>query len=60
MTSGAREPEPAVCAGCRASVRERPATWSFQVAERGPQWLCERCTRDNLRSIEARLDEAWW
>jgi hypothetical protein len=21
---------------------------------------CDRCARDNLRAIEARLDPAWW
>jgi hypothetical protein len=26
----------------------------------GLTWLCDRCTRDNLRSIESKLDEAWW
>lgn len=54
------EPGSTSCARCGAVVQERPATWSLQVAERGPQWLCELCTRDNLRSIEGRLDEAWW
>jgi len=35
-------------------------TWSLQVSARGTIWLCERCTRDNVHSIEGRLDEAWW
>jgi len=35
-------------------------TWSLQVGARGQTWLCERCTRENLRAIEAKLDEAWW
>ncbi|MGB8649385.1 MAG: hypothetical protein WCD35_01855 [Mycobacteriales bacterium] len=52
--------EPATCGVCGTSVEDRPATWSLQVGERGRQWLCERCTRDNLRSIEGKLDEAWW
>ena len=51
---------PATCGVCGASVDERPATWSMQVGERGQVWLCDRCTRENLRSIEGRLDEAWW
>jgi len=52
--------EPATCAVCGTVVDDRPPTWSLQVSDRGPQWLCETCTRDNLRSIEGRLDEAWW
>jgi len=35
-------------------------TWSVQTSERGLQALCERCTRDNVRSIEAKLDAEWW
>ena len=52
--------EPATCAVCGTVVDERPTTWSLQVSDRGPQWLSETCTRHNLRSIEGRLDEAWW
>jgi hypothetical protein len=37
-----------------------PPTWTRQTTDRGEEWLCERCTRDNLRAIEARLDAAWW
>lgn len=48
------------CAVCGAVVQERPVTWSLQVGARGAQWLCEDCTRQNIRSIEGRLDEAWW
>lgn len=52
--------EAATCGVCGTTVDERPATWSMQVSERGVQWICERCTRDNLRSIEGKLDEARW
>lgn len=48
------------CSGCGTTVSDRPATWSLQVGARGQTWLCERCTRENLRAIEAKLDEAWW
>ena len=57
------EPEPAVavtCAVCATPGEGPPPTWSSQTSERGTSWLCERCTRENLRSIEGRLDEAWW
>jgi hypothetical protein len=52
--------EAATCSVCGTVVEERPATWSLQVSERAQMWLCDRCTRDNLRSIEGKLDEAWW
>ncbi len=54
------EPASATCVGCGCTVAERPASWSLQVTGRGPTWLCDVCTRQNLRSIEGRLDEAWW
>ncbi len=52
------------CVVCGTTVEELPPTWSLQVSQRGSttltSWLCETCTRDNVRSIEGRLDEAWW
>lgn len=54
------EPAAARCAGCDVAVTTPPMTWSRQVTVRGEQWLCERCTRANIRAIEGRLDEAWW
>jgi hypothetical protein len=50
----------ATCAVCGVTVPELPATWSSQAGERGRTYLCDRCTRENLRSIEGKLDEAWW
>ena len=59
MTDGA--PRRTSCGVCGTTVEgELPVTWSSQTSERGLTFLCERCTRDNLRSIEGRLDEAWW
>lgn len=50
-----------VCMTCGTiAPRSEPIGWSRQADVRGPQWLCERCTRDNLRSIEGRLDQEWW
>jgi transposase len=48
------------CSVCGTTVDEPPVTWSMQVSERGQTWLCESCARDNIRSIEGKLDEAWW
>jgi hypothetical protein len=27
---------------------------------RGQMWVCDRCARQNLRAIEAKLDREWW
>lgn len=51
---------PVTCAICGRRAPELPATWSSQVSERGRTYLCDGCTRANLRSIEGKLDEAWW
>ena len=37
-----------------------PPGWSFETNERGVVWLCATCTRENVRSIEAKLPEEWW
>ena len=35
-------------------------TWT-RGTERGKAvWTCDRCSREHLRSIEAKLDQAWW
>jgi hypothetical protein len=51
---------PVACAWCGTSAEELPATWTCQFGERGREWLCERCTREQLRNIEGRLDAQWW
>jgi hypothetical protein len=45
---------------CGRAEKEPPATWTCQRTGRGQMWLCEECTRRNVRSIEGKLDEAWW
>ena len=51
---------PVRCSGCGVPADDLPLTWSTSDGPRGRQVLCERCTRDNLRSIEGKLAEAWW
>lgn len=34
--------------------------WSRSVERGRTMWTCERCSRENLRSIESKLDPAWW
>ncbi len=46
---------------CGTTVAAAPITW---IRERDPRrgqvWICDRCARENLRGIEARLDQEWW
>ena len=56
------QPEKTVfCGWCGAHASPPPATWSMiTMGDRGPQLLCEACTRTNLRSIESQLSTDWW
>jgi len=52
-----------VCATCGRIPEDESAarltwTWAFGV-EKGRQGL-DLCSRENLRSIEGKLDSAWW
>ena len=48
------------CARCGRRATVVPATWSWEAGPEGLLRLCDTCTREHLRSIEARLDERWW
>jgi DNA-directed RNA polymerase subunit RPC12/RpoP len=52
-----------VCARCGRIPEDESAarlTWALGV-EKGQQvWTCQRCSREHLRSIEGKLDSAWW
>ena len=56
--------EPAVrpvCAACGAvAPTALPLTWSASTEAGRRVWICERCAREHVRSIEAKLDSAWW
>jgi hypothetical protein len=47
-----------------ASAEDRLAvarlTWTRGTEHGDVVWTCERCSRAHLRSIEAKLDQAWW
>ncbi|GAA6524497.1 hypothetical protein [Intrasporangium sp. DVR] len=54
-----------ICSSCGATPGpdEQAAarlTWSRSVEHGRTLWTCERCSRDNLRSIESKLDPVWW
>ncbi|CAN5275214.1 hypothetical protein BH24ACT10_BH24ACT10_01990 [soil metagenome] len=49
------------CSACGTTVEgDPPLTWSSANGPRGSTWACESCTREHLRSIEAKLDEEHW
>jgi hypothetical protein len=56
----------ATCSGCGASARDAgaldavPLDWSTAVEAGRPLTFCPRCTRDNIRAIEGKLDSSWW
>jgi len=48
------------CALCGASAPSLPLGWSTSV-ERGRRVVhCERCSRENVRAMESKLDPEWW
>ncbi|GAA5027185.1 hypothetical protein GCM10023258_21710 [Terrabacter aeriphilus] len=54
-----------VCATCGATPapEQRAAarlTWSRGSDGGRSRWTCDRCSREHLRSIEGKLDPAWW
>ncbi|MET9763975.1 hypothetical protein ABZ016_33820 [Streptomyces sp. NPDC006372] len=54
------EPARLVCARCGLSVAAPQLTWTCSVEHGTRRHFCERCSRENLRSIEGRLDSDWW
>jgi hypothetical protein len=48
------------CARCEATADELPLTWVTSAEADGLRYYCDRCARENLRSIEAKLDSEWW
>ncbi|MDP9240822.1 MAG: hypothetical protein M3O55_09330 [Actinomycetota bacterium] len=48
------------CRRCRRTAASPPPTWSLEAGDGQRSWLCETCTRDNLRSIECKLEDVWW
>ncbi|HTN78425.1 MAG TPA: hypothetical protein VMK16_02030 [Acidimicrobiales bacterium] len=49
-----------VCGTVADDPETVPLGWSMSTSERGKEFTCPRCVRENVRSIEAKLDEAWW
>jgi hypothetical protein len=48
------------CSLCGTTSEELPLTWTTSTERGRIRYFCDTCSRENLRSIEGRLDEAWW
>ncbi len=61
-TDAAPADAPMVCRSCgRVSSRaEALLSWSRGTERGRTTWTCEACSRENVRSIESKLDPAWW
>jgi len=48
------------CNWCGTTADPVPVTWTVQSSDRGVEYLCETCTRDNVRKIEGSLPAEYW
>jgi hypothetical protein len=48
------------CARCGTTRDGLPLTWTCSVENGRRVYFCDECARRHLRSIEGRLDSAWW
>jgi hypothetical protein len=51
-----------ICARCgqEAGGADLPLTWVTSLENGHRVVYCDRCVRENVRSIEGKLDSAWW
>ncbi|MDH2392451.1 hypothetical protein QCN29_27475 [Streptomyces sp. HNM0663] len=52
--------EPVICSRCGKRAAAAPLTWTCSVENGVRRYFCDDCARANIRSIEGRLDSAWW
>lgn len=52
------------CARCGRLKADAPAlealAWVRETGPDGERWLCDRCARDHVRDIEAKLPDDYW
>ena len=53
---------PPVCSWCGRTPEDESVrlTWALGVDNGRQVWTCDVCSRENLRSIEGKLDSPWW
>lgn len=52
--------EQVVCGSCGQTAAEVPLTWIASIENGRKVLYCDRCSRENLRAIESKLDPVWW
>jgi hypothetical protein len=60
VTISAEAPQSVACTWCGVCAADLPVTWSIQTSPRGVEYLCEACTRTNVRGIEGQLPSEYW
>jgi hypothetical protein len=53
-------PSGTACGRCGTTSEGLPLTWTCSVENGRRVYFCDTCARKHLRSIEGRLDSAWW
>jgi hypothetical protein len=48
------------CELCGTSADSLPLGWSTSVERGRTVYHCERCSRENVRAMESKLDPEWW
>ena len=48
------------CALCGAGAPSLPLGWCTSVERGRPVVHCDRCSREHVRSMEAKLDSDYW
>jgi DNA-directed RNA polymerase subunit RPC12/RpoP len=55
-----RADEPVACSLCGSTVDALPLTWTTSLEHGRTRYYCDRCSRENLRAMEGRLDGEWF
>jgi hypothetical protein len=51
----------ATCDFCGTTVEgDPPVTWTMAVENGRRRLFCDRCSRENVRAMESKLDSEWW
>ncbi len=48
------------CALCAATAPALPLGWGTSIDRGVTVHHCERCSRENVRAMESKLDPEWW
>lgn len=48
------------CALCATTAPALPLGWSTSIERGVTVHHCERCSRENVRAMESKLDPQWW